>query len=229
MSEESKKPEAPGPALPASTGQFSRRWFLQGVALSAGTAVLPGEGLLGGSAFAAPEAPARIGPEPVQITLSVNGKDYEIKVEPRVTLLNALRNNLNLGTSTPLDLTGTKRVCDRGSCGACTVILDGKTVYSCSVLAIECQGKKITTVEGVAEGDTPHAIQQAFVECDGLMCGFCTPGFIVSSKALLDRNPHPTPAETRRALNGNICRCGTYNRVFQAVELASIRMKVKGG
>jgi aerobic-type carbon monoxide dehydrogenase small subunit (CoxS/CutS family) len=119
-------------------------------------------------------------------------------------------------------------VCDRGSCGACTVILDGKTVYSCSVLAIECQGRKITTVEGIAEGDQPQPIQQAFVECDGLMCGFCTPGFIVSSQALLDRNPHPTPAEIRRALNGNICRCGTYNRVFQAVELASIRMKVKG-
>jgi aerobic-type carbon monoxide dehydrogenase small subunit (CoxS/CutS family) len=109
------------------------------------------------------------------------------------------------------------------------VVIDGKTVYSCSTLAIECQGKKIVTVEGVASEGKPHAVQAAFVECDGLMCGFCTPGFIVSSKALLDRNPHPTMAEIRRALNGNICRCGTYNRVFEAVALASLRLPVKRG
>jgi xanthine dehydrogenase YagT iron-sulfur-binding subunit len=142
-----------------------------------------------------------------------------------VTLLDAIRDHVDRRTGAHVDLTGSKKVCDRASCGACTVIIDGKTAYSCSVLAIEAQGKKITTVEGIAGADAPHPVQEAFVECDGLQCGFCTPGFVVSSKNLLDHNPHPSLDEIKRALNGNICRCGTYNRVFEAVQLASIRMK----
>lgn len=207
-----------------SRGVYSRRHFLQGVALTAGAAAIPEKGLLGtpGSGLAAPQ---RAGPDAVEVTLNVNGRDHRLRVEPRVTLLDALRNHIDLNTNRHVDLTGSKRVCDRASCGACTVIMDGKTMYSCSVLAIEAQGKKITTVEGLAGDGAPHPVQDAFVECDGLQCGFCTPGFVVSSKNLLDGNPHPSLKEIRRALSGNICRCGTYNRVFKAVQLASIRMK----
>lgn len=156
----------------------------------------------------------------VRIALQVNGKAYQLEVEPRVTLLDALRDGLGL--------TGTKRVCDRGSCGACTVLMDGKPVYSCSVLAVDAQGKQIETVESLAQGEQMHPLQQAFVEHDALMCGFCTPGFVMSLKALLDRVPQPTEKQIREACAGNICRCGTYNRIFEAALDASRRMR-KGG
>ncbi len=207
-----------------SPGELSRRGFLKGVALSAGAAAVSENGVLGASPPAA-QSGAPVGPGPVEIVLNVNGQEKRLRVEPRVTLLNALRDHIEQKANAPVDLTGSKRVCDRGSCGACTVIIDDKTVYSCSMLAIEAQGKKITTVEGLATGDEPHPVQEAFVECDGLMCGFCTPGFVVSSKNLLDRNAHPSLEAIKRALNGNICRCGTYGGVFKAVQLASVRMK----
>jgi xanthine dehydrogenase YagT iron-sulfur-binding subunit len=156
------------------------------------------------------------GPGKVPLALTVNGKKYSAEVEPRVTLLEALRGEL--------DLTGSKRVCDRGTCGACTVIVDGKPAYSCSILAIEAQGKAVTTVEGLMQGDKLHPVQQAFIDNDAQQCGFCTPGFVVACKAFLDKNPNPTPEQVRHGLGGNLCRCGTYIGIRAAVLQAA-----KGG
>ena len=164
--------------------------------------------------MAAQSGPAAIGPGDVPVTLTVNGKRLDLRIEPRVTLLNALRNRA--------DLTGNKRVCDRGACGACTMIVDGRTVYSCSTLAIEVQGKQVRTVDGLANGATLHPVQQAFVDTDGLMCGFCTPGFVMATVALLERTPNPTLAQAKKGLDGNICRCGTFVRIMEAA------LKAKG-
>ncbi len=156
------------------------------------------------------------GPGKVPLALTVNGKKYAAEVEPRVTLLEALRDDL--------DLTGSKRVCDRATCGACTVIVDGKPAYSCSLLAIEAQGKSVTTVEGLMQGQKLHPIQQAFIDNDAQQCGFCTPGFVVACKAFLDKNPNPTAEQIGQGLGGNLCRCGTYVGVRAAVMQAA-----KGG
>lgn len=161
------------------------------------------------------------GPGKAPIKLTINGKPYTAEVEPRVTLLDALRNDL--------DVTGAKRVCDRATCGACTMIVDGKPVYSCSVLAIEAQGKSITTVEGLMQGDRLHPIQQAFIDNDAQQCGFCTPGFVVACKAFLDKHPNPTPAQVQKGLGGNLCRCGTYMGVRAAVAQAAKTHPQKGG
>lgn len=191
---------------------FSRRDFLKvsGIALSVPLVV--GHRTM----RAAGEEVTLYGPGKVPITLNINSKKYTAEVEPRVTLLDTLRNQL--------DLTGAKRVCDRASCGACTMIIDGKAVYSCTVLAIEAQGKKITTVEGLMDGDKLHPVQQAFVDNDAQQCGFCTPGFVVACKAFLDRNPHPTLADMKTGLGGNLCRCGTYAGIRAALLQAA-----KGG
>lgn len=149
-----------------------------------------------------------LGPEAVPITLQVNGKPLKLQVEPRVTLLEALRNHSNL--------TGAKEVCDRATCGACTILLDDAPIYSCSKLAVEAQGHAITTVEGLARDGKLSKVQQAFVEEDALMCGYCTPGFVMSVTALLKKNPHPTAQEVRQGCAGNLCRCGTYPRVMRA-------------
>lgn len=188
---------------------FSRRSFLKtvGVGPLAASVLAPG-------AVEAQPAVREVGPGEVAIELTVNGRKLPLSVEPRVTLLDALR--------TRLGVTGQKRVCDRGSCGACTMLVDGKTVYACSMLAIEAAGRNIRTVEGLAQGTVLHPVQQAFCDSDGLMCGFCTPGFVVSTVALLEKTPNPTPEQARRALDGNICRCGTYARVLEAA------LKVKG-
>jgi xanthine dehydrogenase YagT iron-sulfur-binding subunit len=191
----SKKRNEPG---------FSRRTFLKTVG-AGGVAA----GVLGQAEGTQAQAGNAAGPGAVPITLNINGRTHKLELEPRVTLLDALR--------TRLDMTGVKRVCDRGSCGACTMIVDGKTVYACSTLAIEAQGKPIRTVESFTQGTVLHPVQQAFCEHDGLMCGFCTPGFVVSAVALLERNPKPTREQAREALDGNICRCGTYARVLEAV------------
>jgi aerobic-type carbon monoxide dehydrogenase small subunit (CoxS/CutS family) len=182
----------------------SRRNFLK----SAGVASLAA------SVAGAPEAEAQagapvVGPGDVPVRLMVNGRRVDLTIEPRVTLLDALRMRAGL--------TGNKRGCDRGACGACTMIVDGRPVYSCSTLAIEVQGKQIRTVDGLANGSTLHPVQKAFCDTDALMCGFCTPGFIMSSVALLEKNPAPTPEQIRRGLDGNICRCGTFPRIFEAV------------
>src|SRR5688572_29337017 len=154
------------------------------------------------------QAPESLGPGAVAITLTINGQRHQLSVEPRVTLLDAMR--------TRLDITGPKRVCDRGACGACTVIIDGRTYYSCSMLAIEAQGRNIRTVNGLAKGSVLHPVQQAFCDHDGLMCGFCTPGFVMATVALLEKNPSPTPEQAKRALDGNLCRCGTNIGVLKA-------------
>lgn len=149
------------------------------------------------------------GPGKVPVELTVNGKKHALQLEPRVTLLDALRDQL--------DLTGAKRVCDRGECGACTVLMDNKAVYACAVLAIEAQGKQITTVESLMQGEKLHPVQQAFVDNDASQCGFCTPGFVVATKAFLEKHPNPTPDDIRRGLSGNFCRCGTYHGIQQAI------------
>jgi xanthine dehydrogenase YagT iron-sulfur-binding subunit len=149
------------------------------------------------------------GPGPVSITLNVNGKNLKATVEPRMTLLDTLRG--------PLDHTGAKRVCDRGTCGACTVMMDGKSVYACTVLAIDAQGRKIETVEGLTADLKNDALVNAFVEHDAQQCGYCTPGFMVAAKALLKENPKPTFAEVEAGLSGNLCRCGTYVGLRKAV------------
>jgi xanthine dehydrogenase YagT iron-sulfur-binding subunit len=151
----------------------------------------------------------------VKVVLDVNGQQRSAQVEPRTTLLNALRNHLEPA------VTGAKLVCDMGTCGACTVLLDGKPAYSCLVLAVDATHKKITTVEGLGSPDNPNAVQAAFVEHDALMCGFCTPGFVTTISAYLKKNPNPTLAEVREACKGNFCRCGTYPRVFEAALAAA--------
>ena len=153
------------------------------------------------------------GPGKVPIQLTVNGKLYSLQVEPRRTLLDALRVDLNL--------TGAKKVCNMGECGACTVIVDGKAGYSCLLLAIECEGRQILTVEGLGDGEHLDPIQQAFVKHDAYQCGFCTPGQVMAVKSLLDSNESPTGEEIRGAVSGNICRCGTYKRIFMAAEEAA--------
>jgi xanthine dehydrogenase YagT iron-sulfur-binding subunit len=187
-----------------SISSFSRRSFLKTVG---GTSLAAG--VLSPSLGEAQTAPSAVGPGDVPIELNINGAVKKLNVEPRVTLLDAMRNRL--------DITGVKRVCDRGTCGACTVVADGRPIYACSHLAIEMQGRAIRTVESFTQGTVLHPVQQAFCETDGLMCGFCTPGFVVSAVALLEKNPKPTPEQAKAALAGNICRCGTYTRVLEAV------------
>ena len=182
---------------------FSRRTFLKTV--SAGGVAA---GVLGPADAATAQPVNAVGPGAVPMQLNINGRVHKLELEPRATLLDAMR--------TKLDLTAVKRVCDRGSCGACTVILEGKTIYACSTLAIEVQGKAIRTVESLTDGTVLHPVQQAFCDHDALMCGFCTPGFVTATVALLEKNPKPTREEARRALDGNICRCGTYVKVLEA-------------
>jgi len=183
----------------------SRRDFLKISTISA--AAVP---VLGTNVVKAAGAPVKVyGPGKVPVELTINGQNHKLEIEPRVTLLDALRDELQI--------TGAKRVCDRAECGACTVIMDGKAVYACAVLAIAAQGKQITTVELLMQGDKLHPIQQAFVENDASQCGFCTPGFVVALKAFLDKRPNATPDEVRRGLSGNVCRCGTYHGIQQAI------------
>ena len=149
------------------------------------------------------------GPNKVPLTLNVNGRRQALEIEPRRTLLEALR--IDLG------LTGTKLVCNMGNCGACTVLVDGVPVYSCLTLALDCQGKAITTIEGLGEAGTLSHLQQAFIQHDALQCGFCTPGQILAAHALLQQNPHPTEAEVVEGMSGNLCRCGAYRGIVKAV------------
>jgi len=156
------------------------------------------------------------GPGKVTVSIFVNGGRRALRVEPRTTLLDALRQDLQL--------TGTKRVCDSGACGACTVILDGEAVYACMTLAIACEGRSVETIEGVSSEGALHPIQEAFIEKDGFQCGFCTPGQVMAAKSLLAHNPAPTPEQIRVGMSGNLCRCGAYQKIFAAVALAAERM-----
>jgi carbon-monoxide dehydrogenase small subunit len=144
------------------------------------------------------------------ITLTVNGNTYEVAIEPRQSLLQVLREELHL--------TGTKEGCSEGECGACTVFLDGQTVDSCLIFALEANGREVVTIEGLATGDTLHPLQKAFAEYGGVQCGFCTPGMILAAKALLDSNPHPTEADIRQGISGNLCRCTGYVKIVEAIK-----------
>jgi carbon-monoxide dehydrogenase small subunit len=144
------------------------------------------------------------------ITLTVNGVQHEVAIEPRQSLLQVLREELHL--------TGTKEGCSEGECGACTVILDGQTVDSCLIFGLEANGREVVTIEGLATGDTLHPLQNAFAEYGGVQCGFCTPGMILAAKALLDSNPHPTEADIRRGISGNLCRCTGYVKIVEAIQ-----------
>jgi len=191
---------------------FSRRGFLQGVGITSGALTT---GILETEAEA--QTGAKItGPGEVPITLQINGKPYRTSVEPRTTLLDTLRHRL--------DLTAAKRVCDRGTCGACTVIIDNKVMYSCTVLAIDAQGRQIQTLEGLSQNGKPHPVSQAFVNNDAQQCGYCTPGFVMAAKGFLDKHPNPSYEDVKKGLGGNLCRCGTYVGVRKAVLEAAKEM-----
>jgi xanthine dehydrogenase YagT iron-sulfur-binding subunit len=211
MQDDDPLKDEPKQQLDENSG-VSRRDFLKISTISA--AAVP---ILGTKVVQAAGAPVKVyGPGKVPVELIINGEKHALQLEPRVTLLDALRDQL--------EITGAKRVCDRGECGACTLLLDNKAVYACSVLAIEAQGKAITTIEAVMQGETLHPIQQAFVDNDASQCGFCTPGFVLAFKAVLDKNPNASPEEIRHGLSGNVCRCGTYH----GIHLAIAQMTQKG-
>ena len=157
----------------------------------------------------------------MELSLTVNGRRCTVRVDPATTLVEVLRDELGL--------TGTKIGCDRGACSACTVWLDGQVVASCMTFAMDARDKQITTIEGLAKGEQLHPVQQAFVEHDAMQCGFCTPGMVMSCAALLERNPHPTLDDVRTATSGNLCRCGTYPKVFEATLAAAGRVSDKKG
>ncbi len=205
------------PERPESINR-GRRQFLKA------TGVVPlAAGVAGATVAEAQTGAAIVGPGEMPIELMVNGKRVALRIEPRTTLLNAIRNRA--------DLTGNKRGCDRGVCGACTMIIDGKTAYSCSTLAIEVQGKQIRTVDGLADGAKLHPVQQAFCDRDALMCGFCTPGFVMATVALLEKRPKPSQEQIKKGLDGNICRCGTFVRIMEAAMAASgqLATSARGG
>ncbi len=193
------------PVNEQSESGVSRRDFLKISTVVAATPMVVGPTVV---KVAGAEVPV-YGPGPMPVTLTINGKSMKAQLEPRVTLLDAIRDHF--------ELTGSKRVCDRGECGACTVLMDGKPVYACSVLAIDAQGHKIETIEALTAGGNLHPIQQAFVDNDAQQCGFCTPGFVVAAKALVDKHPNPTPEQVTHELAGNFCRCGTYAGIRRAV------------
>jgi len=193
------------PKDPSDHSGVSRRDFLKISSISVAVPLVTRPKMV---MAAGQEVPVH-GPGKVPMEFSINGKTYKAELEPRVTLLDALRDQFAL--------TGAKRVCDRAECGACTVAMDNKIVYSCSILAIEAQNKNIATVESLMDGGKLHPVQQAFVENDGSQCGFCTPGFVIACKAFLETHPNPTPEDIRRGLSGNLCRCGTYAGIRQAI------------
>ena len=195
---------------PNSSG-VSRRGFLKGIGLStAATGVI---NTVRPVAEAAAADPNLKGPGEMPVTLKINGKSQRLNLEPRVTLLDALRNRL--------DLTGPKKVCDRGTCGACTVLLDGQPAYSCTLLAVEAEGRDITTIEGLGTPDKLNPVQTAFIEHDAQQCGFCTPGFVTAATAFVRQHPNASIEDVRNALGGNLCRCGTYAGMLLAVSDAS--------
>jgi aerobic-type carbon monoxide dehydrogenase small subunit (CoxS/CutS family) len=196
----------------------SRRKFLKGVGV-AGAGAAIADHLWTTAEAEESQAKSNVMSGEGMIVLNVNGVQQTVEVEPRTTLLNAMRNHLEPG------VTGPKLVCDMGTCGACTVLMEDKPVYSCLVLAVDAANKKITTVEGLGTPEKPNAVQAAFVEHDALMCGFCTPGFVTTISAYLKKNPNPSLEQVREACKGNFCRCGTYPRVFEAA-LAAARSKV---
>lgn len=205
------------PARDSAADGWTRRSFLTSLGRSAVTAAALGATGIARSVGAETKTEVNhdglLGPGVVPVTLVVNGVERSLQVEPRMTLLEALR--------APLGLTGAKEACDRATCGACTVLVYDTPVYACSMLAIEAHGAEITTIEGLARDERLTALQQAFVDHDGLQCGYCSPGMVMVLTALLRKNPHPTEAEVRHACSGNLCRCGSYPRIFAAALDAS--------
>jgi xanthine dehydrogenase YagT iron-sulfur-binding subunit len=200
----------------AGSHDASRRRFLKGVGIAGAGAAFADHLLTDAQAGASQSsAPSASVAGLVDVVLDINGQKRTVRVEPRTTLLNSLRNHVDPA------LTGAKLVCDMGTCGACTVLLEDQPVYSCLVLAVDAVGKKITTVEGLGSAEKPNAVQTAFVDKDALMCGFCTPGFVTTISAYLKKHPNPTIQDIREACKGNFCRCGTYPRVFEAALAAA--------
>jgi xanthine dehydrogenase YagT iron-sulfur-binding subunit len=214
--------EPPADPRPDQEDGSSRREFIRRLAaISAGLTVaapLGRAGTVTEKSHLKDEPPQTEGAEGLmEIALNVNGNTERLVVDPRVTLLDALRDRF--------DLTGTKKGCDRGACGACTVHLDGRRVLSCLTLAVMAQGKKITTIEGLATGDELHPVQAAFIECDGFQCGYCTPGQIMSAVACIGEGHIGSDSEIREYMSGNLCRCGAYPNIVAAVKLAAAKMK----
>ena len=198
-----------------SPGGISRRGFIKGMGTGAlGAAVIP-------RLFGQDAIKTKAGDVPLyekkSVKLTVNGNAATLIVAPNETLLEVLRDRL--------DITGPKKVCDHGQCGGCTVLLDDTPIYSCMTLAIRADGRSITTVEGLAKGDNLHPLQEAFIEHDGYQCGYCAPGFLVASAAFLAKTPNPKPEEIKLALSGNLCRCGNYTKIYDAVAAAAGKMK----
>jgi xanthine dehydrogenase YagT iron-sulfur-binding subunit len=188
--------------------QFSRRGFLKGAGVAAATTVIDSANALTRETKDALHNDPAVGPDAVRVNLHINGQEHAVMVEPRYTLAEVLRDNLGL--------TGTKVVCDRGSCSACTVWSDKTPILACMTLAIDAVGQQITTIEGLSHGDAMHPVQAAFVKHDAMQCGFCTPGMVMSCAALLDRNPNPNLDDVKHAVSGNLCRCGAYPKIFAA-------------
>jgi aerobic-type carbon monoxide dehydrogenase small subunit (CoxS/CutS family) len=199
---------------------LSRRSFIKGVGSGLVGSIAIAPSMLKGSEREGKQEKGTDLPYKKVITLKVNNRKHKLEVENRWTLLDVLRDKLGL--------TGTKRSCNFGECGACTVIMNGRAVYSCMILAVEAEGSEITTIEGLLDGEELHPVQKAFVENDALQCGFCTPGQVMSAKALLDKNPKPTVVEIKRAMSGNLCRCASYPHILNAVLEASKQLN-KGG
>jgi xanthine dehydrogenase YagT iron-sulfur-binding subunit len=197
---------------------MNRRDFLRGAGLSAAAVALNDVAMAAKAAAQEAEAKAAVvGPGAVPVVLHVNGVERKLAIEPRATLAEVLRDGL--------DLTGTKVGCDRGACSACTVWLDDVPVCACMTLAIDVGGRAVTTIEGLGKGDELHPVQECFIEEDAMQCGFCTPGMVMSCAALLARNPLPTRDDVRQACSGNLCRCGTYPKVFDATLAAAGRLQ----
>lgn len=207
MEEQDSKPKSQ-PDRDDDRHTVTRREFLKGMGSGA---LVTSIALPPVSADAASAAPPALAEASVQ--LKVNGTTHRMKVKAHWTLLDVLRRDMAL--------TGTKKFCDRGSCGACTVVMDGKAVYACSRLAIEADGRSILTIEGLLDGEKLHPIQQAFLEHDGLQCGYCTSGQIMSAKALLDAKARPTAEDVREGLSGNVCRCSAYPKILESVLAAA--------
>jgi xanthine dehydrogenase YagT iron-sulfur-binding subunit len=189
--------------------EVTRRGFLQIMGAGAGAVASAATGGVAGDARAEVMNPA----EMAKVTLRINGRRHRVLVEPRWSLLFVLREKLGL--------TGTKVGCERGECGACTVLIEGQPRYACMTLALEAEGKEITTVEGLMNGEELGPVQQAFLEHDAFQCGYCTPGQIMAVEGLLRKNPNPSPEEIRLGVSGNLCRCGTYDHIFKAAQRAA--------